>query len=173
MQRLAFFARTSSTPPVDKRGKQPNPHATSEGIKKQIHQHIKSFPTAESRYSRSTAVKCKRYLSAQLSVACMHEMYLEMYEPDEFAKLKEGHDANPMVKYDFSDYFNTHFNLSFGVPKTNTCSTCDELNVKIRDASDAVTKQTLEGEKQIHLHASQEFYTELRGCTKLARQNPN
>ena len=27
--------------------------------------------------------------------------------------------------------------------------------------------------KNIHLHASQEFYTELSGCTELARQNPN
>ena len=39
MDRLAFYAKTSPTLPIDKQGKQPNPHA------KQIYQHIASSAT--------------------------------------------------------------------------------------------------------------------------------
>lgn len=40
VQHISFYARTSPTPPVDKRGKQPNPHATEHNIKQQIREHI-------------------------------------------------------------------------------------------------------------------------------------
>ena len=108
----------------------------------QIHRHIKSFPTIESLYGKSNSSKGKKYLSSQLSVASMHELYLEMHEPQEYAKIKEDGSGNPQVKYDFyREYFNSHFNLSFGAPKTDTCATCDELNVKINDASDSTHKE--------------------------------
>ena len=55
-----------------------------------------------------------------------------MYEPQEYSKMKKDGSGNPQIKYDFyRDYFNSHFNLSFGIPKTDTCATCDELNVKL------------------------------------------
>ena len=174
VQHLAFYAKTSPTPPLDKRGKHANPHATSEEIKQQIHRHIKSFPTIESHYGRSNTSKGKKYLSPQLSVTLMHELYLEMHEPQEYARIREGGNGNPQVKYDFyREYFNSHFNLSFGVPKTDTCATCDELNVKINDASDSTHKERLQTEKQAHIHAAQEFYTQLRSCTEMARQSAN
>ena len=142
VQHLAFYAKTSPTPPPDKRGKHANSHATREEIKQQIHRHIKSFPTIESHYGKSNSSKGKKYLSSQLSVALMHELYLEMHEPQEYAKIKEDGSGNPQVKYDFyRKYFNSHFNLSFGAPKTDTCATCDELNVKINDASDSTHKE--------------------------------
>ena len=36
----------------------------------------------------------------------MHELYLQKYEPEEFAKLQQGETANPVVKY---DYWTTSF----------------------------------------------------------------
>ena len=88
VQHLAFFAKTSPMPPTDKRGKHPNTHAMQGNIKKQIHAHIKSFPTMESHYGRAHIAKGRKYLSSYLSVAAMHELYLQKYEPDEFAKLQ-------------------------------------------------------------------------------------
>ena len=73
----------------------------------------------------------------------------------------------------YRDYFNSHFNLSFGIPKTETCATCDELNVKINDASDPTQKERLQTEKQTHIHAAEEFYTELGACTEMARESEN
>ena len=88
--------------------------------------------------------------------------------------MKKDGNGNPQIKYDFyRDYFNSHFNLSFGIPKTETCATCDELNVKINDASDPTQKERLKTEKQTHIHAAQEFYTELRACTEMARESEN
>ena len=171
---MAFYAKTSPTPPLDKRGKQPNPCITSQNIKQQTYRHIKSFPTIESHYGRGKSSKGKKYLSSQLSVATMHELYLEMYEPQEYSKMKKDGSGNPQIKYDFyRDCFNSHFNLSFGIPKTDTCAMCDELNVKINDASDPTQKERLKTEKQTHIHAAQEFYTELRACTEMARESEN
>ena len=99
--------------------------------------------------SRASLAKGRKYLSPQLSVAKMHEMSMELYEPLEFQKLKEGLATNLQGKYEFyRQYFNMHLNLSFGAPKTDTCSTCDELNVKINNERDPVKKQRLQMEKQ-------------------------
>ena len=82
--------------------------------------------------------------------------------------------AIPEVKYEYyREYFNTHFNLSFGVPKTDTCAVCDEYEVDVHDAASNTEKQRLQGAKQEHLRKSQQFYTELRTCTAMARENSN
>ena len=96
VDRLTFFAKTSPTPPIDKRGKLPNPHSIPQHLKQQVLRHIKSFPTIESHYGRNRAAKGKKCLSANLSVSRMHDMYLEKFEPFEFDK---GKDANPVIKY--------------------------------------------------------------------------
>ena len=158
VRHIDYFAKNSPTPPVDKRGKQPNPHAMKVDVKKQIHEHIKSFPTTESHYGRAHAAKGRKYLSSNLSVATMHELYLEKYEPEEYAKLQQGQKANPLEKYDYyCEYFNTHFNLSFGTPKTDICATCDEFTVNIQDVKEAAEKK-LQEEKEAHLRESQQFY---------------
>ena len=53
-------------------------------------------------------------------------------------------------------YFNTHFNLSFGVPRTDTCARCDELNVALGDTKDAEQVHMLQQEKQEHLRKAQD-----------------
>lgn len=74
----------------------------------------------------------KKDLSSHLSVAKMHEMYLEEHEPEVYASIKAGEEANPKVKYEYRrNYFNTHFDFSFGLPKTDTCARCDELYASI------------------------------------------
>ncbi len=152
VDRLAFYAKTSPTPPINKRGKQPNPRAKPDELKQQVHVHIASFPTIQSHYARAYTSKGRKYLSPHLSVAQMHEMYLELHEPQEYAKLKAGDDASPKISYDYyRNYFNVNFNLSFGVPKTDTCSKCDELNVQINDACDPMERQRFQAEKQVHL----------------------
>ena len=99
-------------------------------------------------------------------------MYLEMYEPQEYAKLKARDNANPEITYEFyRTYFNENFNLSFGVPKTDTCGRCDELNVLINDACDPMEKQSFQTEKQVHLHIAQEFCSELRTCTAMVKED--
>ena len=54
---LAHFATMSPTPPVDKRGKQPNQRAKDEDVRQQIQAHIHSFSMVESHYGRAKANK--------------------------------------------------------------------------------------------------------------------
>ena len=156
VQHIAYYAQNSPTPPIDKRGKHANPRATTEEVKQQIHQHIMSFPTIESHYGREKSTKGTKFLSSHLSVAQMHELYLEKYEPEIHAKLQNGESVQPLVKYEYYlEYFNTNFDLSFGLPKTDTCATCDELNVKIGDSTDSEEKRRYQDQKQKHLRESQ------------------
>ena len=174
VQHIAYYAQNSPTPPIDKRGKHANPRATTEEVKQQIHQHIMSFPTIESHYGREKSTKGRKFLSSHLSVAQMHELYLESYEPEIHAKLKRGESAQPLVKYEYYlEYFNTNFNFSFGLPKSDTCATCDELNVKISDSANSEEKHKYQDQKQKHLRESQQFYTELRTSTAMAKENDN
>ena len=142
-------------------------------IKNQIHDHIKSFLTVESHYARGGTTKGRKYLSSYLSVAAMHELYLKQYEPEEYEKMQRSEAVNPKVKYEYyREYFNTHFNLTFGTPRTDTCVTCDELKVKIDDAVDE-EKGKFQEEKELHLRKAQQFYTELRTSTRMAKDNEN
>ena len=55
----------------------------------------------ESHYGQAHTAKGRKDLSLYLSVATMHELYLQKYEPEEFAKLQWGETANPVIKYEY------------------------------------------------------------------------
>ena len=81
-----------------------------------------SFPAVKSHYSREKS-KRRRYLSPVLSVAEIHRLYVEQYEG--------GHNK-PLVSYPYyARVFNEEFNLSFGYPKSYTCSTCEQFKIEI------------------------------------------
>ena len=77
VQHISFYARTSPTPPVDRHGKQLNPHATEITIRQQIHEHLKSFSTVQSHYGRAKKTKGRKYFSSYMSIATMYELYLQ------------------------------------------------------------------------------------------------
>lgn len=67
--------------PGDARGKHSNrPHSIPEERKDLVREHIRSMPRQKSHYSRNSNRR-KEYLSEGLSIARMHQMYLEKYEP--------------------------------------------------------------------------------------------
>ena len=70
----------SICPPLDQRGKHSSHLKISDAIKKQINEQIRSFSVMKSHYSRSHHNKRRKNLSPLLSVADMHELYLQKYE---------------------------------------------------------------------------------------------
>ncbi|XP_074025535.1 uncharacterized protein [Leptinotarsa decemlineata] len=106
-------------PAPDRRGKhKTRPNKTPDNVAAYIIQHISSFPAEESHYSRNKNIH-KKYLPPLLSIPIMHKLYLEKCladKVDEQFKVKE-------CTYRF--IFNNEFNLSFGHPQSDTCSTCD------------------------------------------------
>ena len=96
-------------PPLDGRGKHSRHVKVPESIRKQIDEHIRSFPVMKSHYSRAKHNKRCKYLSPLLNVAEMHNLYFKKYEPDA---------AKPIVSYSYYlKYFSENFNMSFGYPR--------------------------------------------------------
>ncbi|CAI6374563.1 unnamed protein product [Macrosiphum euphorbiae] len=147
------------------------PNKLPDNILFQLSAHIQSFPKCISHYSRQDNNE-KRYLSAELSVHKMYEMYIEKYEPDIYEILINGRKAKPIVKYPyFLKYFNNNFNLSFGNPKSDTCQTCDRLDNFINAELNTDIKLSLIEEKQIHQKKAELFYADLKRLSLESKEN--
>ena len=109
---------------TDGRGRHTNrPRTTSEDVKEQIREHIRSFPRRQSHYSQSS--NCSReYLPEGLSIAEMHRLYLAQYEP-------QAGDKPAVKEWLYRKVFNEDFNLGFGYPQSDTCQLCDGLKIAL------------------------------------------
>nr|CAI5864751.1 unnamed protein product [Callosobruchus analis] len=94
------------------------PHKITDDVKQYIIEHIKLFPASESHYSRNKNPN-KKYLSPMLNISKMYKLYGEKCS-------EENKPSHFYIKYcTYSKIFSTEFNLSFGEPRSDTCSTCD------------------------------------------------
>ncbi|KAL4713396.1 hypothetical protein ACJJTC_010381 [Scirpophaga incertulas] len=108
-----------AAPPPDCRGRHSNrPHKLGDDVKEKIKQHISRFPADQSHYSRNKNMH-KLYLSPLLNVTKMHCLYLEMCEEEQLPPRFK------ITRSTFNKIFVTEFNLSFGYPRSDTCSTYD------------------------------------------------
>lgn len=82
----------------------------SEEDKKYILEHIGSFPSYVSHYTRKH-IENRKYLSESLDVRKMFSLYVEKC-------LAEG--KTPQKEHYYRYIFNTHFNLHFCIPKKDT-----------------------------------------------------
>lgn len=110
-----------------------------------IHNHIQSFTCRASRYARRGAPG-RQYLPGDLSVAQMHRMFLELNDQ----------------KVSYSLYWSIFvydFNLAFGHPAKDVCSSC----VKYRNAIKEPDPSAEEKQKKIllytlHRRRARQFY---------------
>nr|CAH7753680.1 unnamed protein product [Callosobruchus chinensis] len=134
----------NATPPIDRRGfHQHRANKLPADTITQVREHILSFPRYKSHYSRKDNLQ-HFYLSPLLSIAKMHELYLEKHEPDQYALLLQNQKIKPIVKYEyFRKYFTENYKINFGKPKSDTCSKCDKLMNKINSADSVRLKDLL------------------------------
>ncbi|CAH2018115.1 unnamed protein product [Acanthoscelides obtectus] len=59
-------------------------------------------------------------------------------------------DANNISFRVYHDIFKSKFNLRFGLPRSDTCSYCDKLFMKLCSTDDANEKKKIEIESEIH-----------------------
>ena len=163
---------SSITSPPDRRGKHSTrPNKIPDSIREQVKDHIKSFPSNESHYSRKHT--SHKYLASELNVVIMHDLYLQKYEPHVYERKSAGEKVKPQISYDYyRNVFNTCFNLSFGRPRSDTCSKCDELNIKIQAAENDDKKKSLEAELNIHHRKAERFYDEIKTDTIRSKEDP-
>lgn len=108
---------------VDMRGKHKNrKHRLPDDDIQSVHEHIKSFRSRRAHYSRRNERK-RVYLSEELNITKMFALYKEKY-------------PTSRVKYSvYNKIFNSSFNISFGYPRCDTCSSCDEHFVLLKAAN--------------------------------------
>ena len=94
----------------------------------EVTEHIKLFPTESSHYSRSKNMS-RSYLSSQLSIEKMYDLYCEWKKSKDSDRNEAAPVSEPEVplvsKRSYRDIFNTNFNYGFGMPRSDTCATCD------------------------------------------------
>jgi hypothetical protein len=87
-----------------------------------IHEHIKSFPTTVSPYTRKDTNK--HHLDTNLNLSLMYRHFVE------FIKQKVTSQKLPSKSYE--KIFTRDFNLSFKPPRKDTCHTCDSSEIQIQ-----------------------------------------
>lgn len=160
----------TGTPPQYRKGKHQNrPRKLTDDVTECVRNHIKSFKGRESHYSKKESTKT--YLSEDLNVKRMYELFKE---------------KNPDIVLSVESYrtiFNRDFNISFGYPRTDTCSRCDSyavqkksLNSQIGDEKCEVKKcqlqkdlKQIEIEHELHLAKAKTFYDRKRAAKKRSR----
>lgn len=106
-------------PSPSKQGKHQNrPHKIPEVVIASIVNHVKRFSAENLHYSRNRNAN-KQFLSPLLNVTIMHQLYLDD------CKEKKLDDTYLVELSMYRHIFETQFNLSFGLPKSDTCSVCD------------------------------------------------
>ena len=129
----------------DKRGKHGKQNRISEDLIADVKEHIASFPSNTSHYTRSHSVT-RKYLSPNLSINEMYRLYVERCKVNGKQAVKAS-----MYRH----IFNTKFNLSFHSPWKDTCKKCDCLKIAIESEADINKKRILEDEHQLHLRKAE------------------
>ncbi|CAG9763718.1 unnamed protein product [Ceutorhynchus assimilis] len=171
--RICHSRASGSLLEKDKRGKHQNrPNKVPDEVVATVKNHIESFPARESHYSRNK--NKKKFLPAELNVKKMYELYLEKYDFDQYSLLKNHQKIKPKVTYDFYyRFFTQNYNLSFGYPRSDTCSSCDVMKIRIEAASTEEERRELTVQKEVHLRKAQAFYDDLKEKSELAVTDPS
>lgn len=135
--------KTSGISPKDQRGKHSTrPKKISAETMTNIINHIKSFKGRSSHFALKKSKKM--YLPEDLSIKKMYNLYQESY-------------SEQATSYElYRKIFNERFNISFGYPRCDTCSTCDEFNVKVK----ALSNNLLDSERIKALHTRKQLNTQ-------------
>lgn len=83
-----------------------------------------------------------------------------MYSPSELniKKLHRMYDGIPVKMNFFRKIFNTEYNLGFGSPRTDVCSTCLQLGERIKTCTDIEVKTRLITELRVHKLKAKAFF---------------
>jgi len=162
----------------DGRGKHDNHPAVDSEIKDLVRDHIKLLPSRQSHYSRTDNAG-RTYPSPDLSIARLYHKFLERHDP-EYITLQEerqrcmvSHKPIPSLRkplvseHFYHDIFVNEFNIHFGYPRTDTCSTCDRYMVQIEAATES-EKPCIEEALSAHQQLAQEGYKAFRADKELS-----
>lgn len=147
-----------------------------------MREHIETYPTRRSIYSRKDNME-RVYLPSDLSIARLHYEFVQKYDTN-YIKLEEenrkrvlAHEPvhklrKPLITESmYHDIFVTEYNIHFGYPRTDSCSTCDNLTLQIEGASDQEIKTSIQKTLQAHQKLAEEGYSAFKYDRKLSRKS--
>lgn len=122
--------------------------------KNAIAQFIESFKSVESHYCRST-VAIRTYLPCDFNIKRLAKMYNEYIQ--ETLKVKESY---------FRSYFNRNYNIGFGTPKTDVCSTCLRVKEELKIERNEKKRNDIMTQHRVHKLKAKAFFQLLKGIKK-------
>ena len=121
---IADISKGATIPRIDHRGKHTNrPNKIAEHRLQSVRDHINSIPKYQSHYSRSVNAG-KLYLDCDMSITRLYEDYY-------FPWCTEKGVEDPVSQDAYRRVFCNEFNIGFLLPKSDTCKTCDESQIKL------------------------------------------
>nr|CAH7763082.1 unnamed protein product [Callosobruchus chinensis] len=135
---------------TDQRGKHEAPNKIGPLVRNSIREHIQKFPCIDSHYSRNKSNR--RYLGSHLNISKMYQLF---YEECTEKKMNQTEIAKQWL---YAEIFNTEFNLSFKEPDNDTCDSCDEFLVKLKDAGSVEERNELQKSYEAHLRDADDRY---------------
>ena len=164
LEHLQKALKSKGVAPKDMRGKHcVTSNKLSDDLYNKIVTHIQSFKGRQSHYSLKDSKKL--YLSEDLNVRKMFLMFKQLH-PDETVSYEK-----------YRLIFNGKFNISFGYPRTDTCSTCDRYiaeirRLKLQSNSETEIRQ-LDIQNELHRRKAQCFYDRKREAKKKGKITRN
>lgn len=139
----------------DNRGKSIPKHNISDENRQVIKEHILSFPSYESHYTRKST--SKKYLPSHLTINKMYNLFCE------------NRDKPPSIKI-----YNQEFHklgLSFKKPRADTCYMCDRYKMQIQLSQDSQTKAELLAQHNEHKAAADQAYSRKKIDTQMCKND--
>ncbi|XP_065645591.1 uncharacterized protein LOC136076054 [Hydra vulgaris] len=118
--------------------------------KEVIKNHIQSFNCRASRYGRKDAPG-RKYLPSDLNVKRMYELFLDK---------NNAYTVATVGYHYYYGVFMNHFNLAFGYPATDTCSTCQTYKLAMKNQNITDNQKKLKTALFIlHRRKARKFYS--------------
>ena len=126
MTRAIKKIKSGELPGDDKRGKKVPANKTPEEKMKIVREHISSFPSYQSHYTRAHNPN-RKYLSEGFNIRLLYNLYKDHVE-------SQG--KEPVEEHIYRRTFNNEFNLHFRAPHKDTCVKCDTFATKLKNSTD-------------------------------------
>lgn len=147
IQRIARnFMKTGEMPKENRGGNHQKPIFNNK--KCSVKEFIEKLTCVESHYCRGTSTR--QYLQCNMSIQKIFELYNS-----------QASDELKVTKTFFRNIFCRDYNIGFGAPITDACSTCIELSERIKKEQNLDQKNKLQIERQIHKLRAKAFFRKL------------
>lgn len=154
--------KESKPPGSDERGRHVPANKISVERMNVVREHINSFPSYQSHYSRSQNPN-RKYLPSDLTVIAMYHSYL---------KYCEGK-SEPVSEAIYRRTFSSEFNLYFHTPLKDTCSKCDSFKNKLLNINNEEEKRNLQAMHELHLRKAEAARTAQANDATLSKNDSN